>query len=100
MPLFRRCMPCGMDYDVIVKFETLEEDSDYIINQCGLQDRIRCIVRILDCNSDISAHARSNLCYLICLGHAISSREVTNTILYIRKDFFRSWVRNMFRVTI
>jgi len=40
MPYSRRCMPCGMDYDVIIKFETLEEDSDYIINQCGLQDRI------------------------------------------------------------
>ena len=26
-----------MSYDVIIKFETLEEDSQYLIEQCGLQ---------------------------------------------------------------
>ena len=28
-----------MNYDVIIKFETLEEDSQYLIEQCGLDDR-------------------------------------------------------------
>ena len=34
-----RCKPCSMGYDVIIKFETLEEDSQYLIEQCGLDDR-------------------------------------------------------------
>ena len=34
-----RCKPCSMTYDVIIKFETLEEDSQYLIEQCGLDDR-------------------------------------------------------------
>ena len=29
-----------MNYDVIIKFETLEEDSQYLIEQCGLDDRL------------------------------------------------------------
>jgi len=40
MPYSRRCMPCGMDYDLVVKFENLEEDSQYIIQQCGLQEKL------------------------------------------------------------
>ena len=28
-----------MNYDVIITFETLEEDSQYLIEQCGLDDR-------------------------------------------------------------
>ena len=28
-----------MNYDVIIKFETLDEDSRYLIEQCGLDDR-------------------------------------------------------------
>ena len=34
-------MPCAMDYDVIIKFETLTEDSKYVIQQCGLQHKLK-----------------------------------------------------------
>ena len=33
-----------MSYDVIIKFETLEEDSQYLIEQCGLDDRFTNII--------------------------------------------------------
>jgi len=36
----RRCLPCAMNYDIIIKFETIEEDSKYLIEQCGLDDRL------------------------------------------------------------
>jgi hypothetical protein len=29
-----------MDYDVIIKFETFEADSQYLIEQCGLEDKL------------------------------------------------------------
>ena len=32
-----------MNYDVIIKFETLEEDSQYLIEQCGLDDRLEIV---------------------------------------------------------
>ena len=37
---------------------------------------------ILDGTSEIGAHVRSNLCYLIGLRHLISSRNVTIPILF------------------
>jgi len=40
MPFSRRCVPCAINYDVIIKFETLEEDSKYLIEQCSLDDRL------------------------------------------------------------
>jgi len=40
MPYSRRCIPCAMHYDVIIKFETLESDSQYLINQCQLGDQL------------------------------------------------------------
>jgi len=40
MPYSRRCLPCVMKYDVIIKMETLEEDSKYLIEQCGLENRL------------------------------------------------------------
>ena len=36
------------------------------------------VVLILDVNSEIGAHVRSNLCYLINIRHLIKSRAVTN----------------------
>ena len=39
----RRCIPCAIDYDVIIKFETLEEDSQYLIEQCHLEDKLKVI---------------------------------------------------------
>ena len=38
MPYTRRCIPCAVEYDVIIKFETLEADSEYLIEQCQLED--------------------------------------------------------------
>jgi len=40
MPYSKRCVPCAIKYDVIIKFETLEEDSKYLIDQCQLDDRL------------------------------------------------------------
>jgi len=40
MPYSRRCVPCAINYDVIIKFETLEEDSKYLIEQCHLDHRL------------------------------------------------------------
>ena len=36
------------------------------------------MVLILDGDSEIDTHVRSNICYFICLRHLIRSREVTN----------------------
>ena len=44
------------------------------------------VVPILDGNSEIGAHLRSNLCKLICLTHLIKSRAVTN------RNYLRSCV--------
>jgi len=41
MPYTRRCIPCAIDYDVIIKFETLEDDSQYLIEQCQLEDKLQ-----------------------------------------------------------
>jgi hypothetical protein len=30
-----------MDYDIIIKFESFEADSQYLIEQCGLQDKLK-----------------------------------------------------------
>ena len=44
---------------------------------------------ILDSNSEIGAHLRSNICNLTCSMHLIRSRSVTNRIFfYLRKDLF------------
>ena len=42
------------------------------------------MVLISDGNSEIDAHVRSNLCYVICLRHLINSRVVTNRITFLR----------------
>ena len=39
------------------------------------RETIPCMVLILDGNSEIGAHVRSNLCYLIFLRHLIISRK-------------------------
>lgn len=43
MPYTRRCIPCAIDYDVIIKFETIEEDSQYLIEQCHLDNKLKVI---------------------------------------------------------
>ena len=43
------------------------------------------IVLILDGNSEIYAHVRSNICYSICLRHLTRLRAVINQIFTIRK---------------
>ena len=44
------------------------------------------IALIIDKYSDISAHGRFNIYYLICLRHLIRSRVDTNPIFFVRKD--------------
>ena len=49
------------------------------------------MVRIFDGNSEIGAHARSNLCYLICLSHLIRSRVTDHSVhvdFFLTKDLF------------
>ena len=48
------------------------------------------MVILLDCNSEISSHVRSHLCYLICLRHLIRSRAVTNRIFFLQIYIIRS----------
>ena len=55
-----------------------------------------CIVLILVGNSEIGAHVRSHLCYLISLKHLIRSEKVTNLILFFGNNYFYPCVRNMF----
>ena len=58
--------------------------SDRFIN--NVRRKGQCMmVSILDGNSRIGAHVRSNLCYLICLRYLIRSRAVTNRIFFSPK---------------
>ena len=45
------------------------------------------MVPLLDGNSEIVAHVRSNICYLIYLGHLIGSKEVTTQISFSEKTY-------------
>ena len=40
---------------------------------------------IIDGNSEIGAHARSNLCYLNCLRHLIRLRAIKNLIFFLQE---------------
>ena len=51
------------------------------------------MVLILYGNSEICAHVRSNLFYLICISHFLSSRAVTNRIVLPQKKFVFSFIR-------
>ena len=55
---------------------------------------------ILDGNSEINTHIRSNFCYLICLRRLIRSRAVTNLFFFSARPYFPWCVRKMFWVTI
>ena len=46
------------------------------------------MVLLLDGNSEMVSHVRSNLCYLICLRWLIRSRKVTNQNFLLSKDLF------------
>ena len=46
------------------------------------------MVPMLEGNSEISAHIRINLYYLICLRHLIRPRAVTHEIFFLQKDLF------------
>ena len=48
---------------------------------------------VLDGNSEIGAHVKSNLYYLTCCRHLIRSMIVTNLIFVLRKDIFAFHVR-------
>ncbi len=36
--IYKQCLPCDIDYDVIGKFETLQSDSKFILNLINAQD--------------------------------------------------------------
>lgn len=40
-PITNFCTPCQVKFDIIAKFETLEEDQRYLIEKAGLRDIIR-----------------------------------------------------------
>ena len=44
------------------------------------------MVVILDSNSKLGAHARSNLCYLICLRHLIGDNESSQIAIFLKLD--------------
>ena len=64
------------------------------------------MVLIINGNSEVGAHARSNLCNLIYLRHLTKLRAVTNSGSFHRKTYFylnsrimlfrKSWWRNPF----
>ncbi|XP_047487610.1 carbohydrate sulfotransferase 11-like [Penaeus chinensis] len=39
-PIYALCSPCVIKYNVIAKMETFSEDTQFIINQLGLEDRL------------------------------------------------------------
>ncbi|XP_042888375.1 carbohydrate sulfotransferase 11-like [Penaeus japonicus] len=39
-PVYALCSPCVIKYNVIAKMETFSEDTQFIINQLGLEDRL------------------------------------------------------------
>nr|XP_045581802.1 carbohydrate sulfotransferase 11-like [Procambarus clarkii] len=39
-PIYSLCSPCVVKYNVIAKMETFSEDTQYVINQLGLEDRL------------------------------------------------------------
>ena len=43
---------------------------------------------IIHGSSELGAHVRSNLCYLICLGHLIKSRAFKNRIFSLKRPIF------------
>ena len=63
---------------------------------CGQKPGQQRVVLILDGNSKIGAHVRSNLPFLICLRHWIRSRGFMNRMFFSYKTCFSSCVRNIF----
>ena len=57
---------------------------------------VPCRVHILDGNSEIGAHVRSNLCYFICLRHLIRSRAVTYRIFFLRTNVLSEFPSNTY----
>ena len=76
----------GLVFSLSIWFQWIEEAST-----------IYPIVGISDGNSEIGAHKRSNLCYLICFKYLIRSRAGTNRIFKSENTFFPSefWPSNM-----
>ncbi|XP_014249508.1 carbohydrate sulfotransferase 11 isoform X2 [Cimex lectularius] len=40
-PMTEFCTPCQISFDIIIKFETLQEDQKYLIELVGVQDKIK-----------------------------------------------------------
>ena len=94
------CLKCN--FKIRIKNKFLKRNFFRTSKACWLWDFFPPnMVRILDGNSEISAHVRSNHSYLICLENLITSRAVTHRIFFSPKThFFPTCLRNIFWVTI
>lgn len=87
MPYSSRCKPCSMSYDVIIKFETLEEDSQYLIEQCGLDDRIGVLHENQAPTGPETKQGFKNKSKKVKKGEEKAKKAITNTKTAL--DFFR-----------
>jgi len=87
MPYSSRCKPCSMAYDVIIKFETLEEDSQYLIEQCGLDDRIGVLHENQAPTGPETKQGFKNKSKKVKKGEEKSTKAITDTKTAL--DFFR-----------
>jgi len=87
MPYSSRCKPCSMNYDVIIKFETLEEDSQYLIEQCGLDDRIGVLHENQAPTGPETKQGFKNKSKKVKKGEEKAKKAITNTKTAL--DFFR-----------
>ena len=70
--------------------------SDCLQTAYMVKQTLYLMVLILDGKSEIGAHVRSILCYLICFRHLIRPKAVTIRSIFLLKSYFPSCVRNMF----
>ena len=76
----------------------LQRQTDIVDNRN--RNNVHCMVLKSDGNSEIGAHIRINLSYLICLRHLIKSRSVTNRIFFFsKKPIFLIYFELPFRIS-
>ena len=75
------------------RFEIFNSEKNFLPSGKVLKPPM---VLILDGNSEIGAHVKSNLSYLFCIRHLIKRKELTNPTIISDKTYFPSCVRNRF----
>ena len=63
-------------------------------------DYIKLHYMTLDDDSELGAHVRSNLWYLICFRHLIKNESRHKSDFFDKKKYFPSYVRNIYWITI